>query len=65
MYTKDGIEINPFSVWREAIGIEESIKSLTVAQYPLEQLWVTQDETEYLFYQMKHPYLLVLLNKKE
>ena len=51
VFTKDGIDINPFSVWKEVIGMGESTKSLTVAPYPLEQLWVTQDETEYLFYQ--------------
>ena len=49
-YTQDGTSMKLFVAWSEdvRIAIKGTVKS---SEYPLEQLWVTQDTTEYLFYQ--------------
>jgi len=40
--------MNPFVVWSESV---KEVTKPIVEQHPLEQLGVTQDETDYLFYQ--------------
>ncbi|XP_065908051.1 uncharacterized protein [Dysidea avara] len=49
VYTQVNVSMEAFSAWSESI--QEFSKGITVQQHPLEQLWVTQDETDYLFYQ--------------
>ena len=52
VYSHDKVKVNPFVAWSE--NVEEITKGATVIeQHPLEQLGVTQDETDYLLYQTK------------
>jgi len=51
VYNRDNINMDPFSAWSEYVIMGKTTEAISVEQYPLEQLWVTQDETEYLFYQ--------------
>ena len=51
-YSNDKTIISPFVVWSE--GVTEITKGTTkIDEHPLEQLGVTLDETEYLFYQTR------------
>ena len=50
-YILGKVKMDPFKGWSE--NIEEATAMATVAQYPLEQLVVTQDESDYLFYHTK------------
>ena len=50
-YILGKVKMDPFKAWSE--NIEEATAMATVAQYPLEQLLVTQDESDYLFYHTK------------
>ena len=49
VYIRDKVRMNPLSAWSESV--EEIVKDAVIEQHPLEQLRVTQDETDYLFYQ--------------
>jgi len=51
VYNEDAFNMQPFTTWSEHMDIGKVTKNIRVEQYPLEQLWVTKDETEYLFYQ--------------
>ena len=48
-YIQYKIRMDPFLAWSESI--REVTKTAIIQQHPLEQLMVTQDETDYLFYQ--------------
>ena len=49
IYNKHKVRLNKFSAWGD--GIKGIAKDATIEQHPLEQLKVTQDKTDYLFYQ--------------
>ena len=51
IYVQGKVQMNPFSAWSESV--KEVTKTTVVERRPLEQLTVTQDETDYLFYQTK------------
>ena len=51
VYTHDKTKMNPFVAWSESV--EDITKGAMIEQHPLEQLGVTQDETDYLFYQVE------------
>ena len=57
VYTHDKTEMNPFVAWSESA--EDITKGAMIEQHPLEQLGVTQDETDYLFYQVAIPGALI------
>jgi len=49
-YTQHGISMEPFVAWSE--DVRTAIKgTMNSSEYPLEQLWITRDTTDYLFYQ--------------
>jgi len=51
IYSQNNVNMEALSAWGESLNMKETSKGITTEQHPLEQLWVTQDETEYLFYQ--------------
>ena len=57
VYIHDKTKMNPLVAWRESI--EEISKGAMIEEHPLEQLGVTQDETDYLFYQTEIPAQLI------
>ena len=50
-YILGKVKMDPFVAWNE--NIAEATEMATAEQHPLEQLLVTQDETDYLFYHTK------------
>ena len=52
VYSHDNVKMNPFVAWNENVKVITDSVTVT-EQRPLEQLGVTQDETDYLFYQTK------------
>ena len=63
VYTTNKTKMNPFVAWSESI--EDITKGALIAQHPLEQLGVTQDMTEYLFYQVELAGPLICISKCE
>ena len=57
VYIHDKTKMNPLVAWRESM--EEISKGVMIEEHPLEQLGVTQDETDYLFYQTEIPAQLI------
>ena len=57
VYIHDKTKMNPFAAWTESI--EDISKGAVIEEHPLEQLGVTQDETDYLFYQIEIPAQLI------
>ena len=51
IYSQNDVNMKAFSAWSESLNMEGISNGIVTEQRPLEQLWVTQDETEYLFYQ--------------
>ena len=52
VYSHDKVKMNPFVAWNENVKVITNSDTVT-EQRPLEQLGMTQDETDYLFYQTK------------
>jgi len=51
IYSQNNVNMETLSAWSESLNMKETSKGIITEQHPLEQLWVTQDEIEYLFYQ--------------
>ena len=51
VYINGKTKMNPFVAWSETV--EDVSKGAVIEDHPLEQLGVTQDETDYLFYQIE------------
>ena len=51
VYSQLKVRMDPFVAWSESV--KDITKDAVTEKHPLEQLRVTQDETEYLFYQTK------------
>ena len=51
VYINGKTKMDPFVAWSETV--EDIYKGAVIEDHPLEQLGVTQDETDYLFYQIE------------